>query len=41
VSWENHVVAGGSAFVVELPAGRADAGRHARAVRALARSLVD
>jgi protein MpaA len=39
VAWENHRVRGGSAFVVELPAGRADAGRHARAVLALARSL--
>jgi protein MpaA len=39
VSWENHVVPGGSAFVVELHAGPADAARHARAVRALARSL--
>jgi protein MpaA len=37
VSWENHVVAGGSAFVVELAAGRADARRHARAVLAVAR----
>ena len=39
VSWENHEVPSGSAFVVELPAGPADAGRHARAVLALARSL--
>jgi murein peptide amidase A len=39
VSWENHVVGGGSAFVVELPAGRADAALHARAVRAVARSV--
>jgi protein MpaA len=39
VTWENHVVGGGSAFVVELPAGRADARRHARAVAALAQWL--
>jgi murein peptide amidase A len=39
VSWENRVVGGGSAFVVELPAGRADARRHASAVLALARQL--
>jgi protein MpaA len=39
VSWENRVVRGGSAFVVELPAGPADARRHARAVLALARQL--
>jgi hypothetical protein len=39
VSWENHVVRRGSAFVVELGPGRADAERHARAVLALARSL--
>jgi protein MpaA len=39
VAWENHEVRGGSAFVVELAAGRADAGRHSRAVLALARSL--
>jgi murein peptide amidase A len=39
VSWENRVVGGGSAFVVELPAGRADARRHANAVLALARQL--
>jgi protein MpaA len=37
VGWENHAVPGGSAFVVELRAGRADAARHARAVLALAR----
>jgi murein peptide amidase A len=37
VSWENHVVRSGSAFVVELPAGPANAALHARAVRALAR----
>jgi protein MpaA len=37
VSWENLVVPGGSAFVVELAAGRADAERHARAVIAAAR----
>jgi protein MpaA len=36
VSWENHVVPGGSAFVVELAAARVDAARHARAVRAVA-----
>jgi protein MpaA len=39
VSWENRVVSGGSAFVVELPAGPADARRHARAVLALARRI--
>jgi protein MpaA len=37
VGWENHTVPGGSAFVVELRAGPADAARHARAVLALAR----
>jgi protein MpaA len=37
VSWENRTVPGGSAFVVELPAGRADARRHAAAVLAAAR----
>jgi protein MpaA len=41
VSWENHAVRGGSAFVVELPAGRPDARPHARAVLALARRLRD
>jgi N-acetylmuramoyl-L-alanine amidase/Zinc carboxypeptidase len=35
--WENHTVPGGTAFVVELRAGRADAARHAAAVLALAR----
>jgi hypothetical protein len=39
VAWENHVVHGGSAFVVELGPGRADARRHASAVLALARTL--
>jgi protein MpaA len=39
VAWENHVVRGGSAFVVELGPGRADAPRHASAVLALARTL--
>jgi protein MpaA len=39
VSWENLVVPGGSAFVVELAGGPADARRHARAVLALARRL--
>jgi protein MpaA len=39
VAWENHEVRGGSAFTVELGPGRADAGRHASAVLALARSL--
>ena len=38
VSWENARV-GGSAFVVELPASRVGAARHARAVLALARGL--
>jgi protein MpaA len=39
VGWENHAVPGGSAFVVELPAGRPGARRHAAAVLALARAL--
>jgi protein MpaA len=39
VAWENHVVRGGSAFVVELGPGRAHARRHASAVLALARTL--
>jgi murein peptide amidase A len=39
VAWETHVVRGGSAFVVELGPGRADARRHASAVLALARTL--
>jgi murein peptide amidase A len=39
VSWENHTVTGGSAFVVELAAGRADASLHARAVLAEARRI--
>jgi hypothetical protein len=38
VSWENHTVPGGTAFVVELRAGPADAARHAAAVLALART---
>jgi protein MpaA len=37
VGWENHSIPGGSAFVVELRSGPADAGRNARAVLALAR----
>jgi protein MpaA len=37
VSWENRAVPGGTAFVVELRAGPADAALHARAVLALAR----
>jgi protein MpaA len=37
VSWENRVVPGGSAFVVELAAGPAAARRHAAAVLAAAR----
>jgi protein MpaA len=40
VSWQNRVVRRGSAFVVELPAGRPGARRHAAAVLAIARSLV-
>jgi protein MpaA len=36
VSWENHTIRGGTAFVVELRAGRADAARHAAAILALA-----
>jgi protein MpaA len=39
VSWENHLVAGGTAFVVELHAGRAPVRRHVRAVVALARRV--
>ncbi|HET6550983.1 MAG TPA: M14 family zinc carboxypeptidase [Solirubrobacter sp.] len=39
VGWENRHIPRGSAFVVELHAGRAPAARHARAVRTLARSL--
>jgi protein MpaA len=39
IGWENHLVRGGSAFVVELKAGRAPAKRHADAVIALARRL--
>jgi protein MpaA len=37
VGWENHLVHDGSAFVVELRAGRADARLHADTVLALAR----
>jgi murein peptide amidase A len=37
VSWENREVPGSTAFVVELRAGPANAGLHARAVLALAR----
>jgi protein MpaA len=37
VSWENRELPGSTAFVVELRAGPADAGLHARAVLALAR----
>jgi protein MpaA len=37
VSWENRLAGGGSAFVVELAAGPADARRHAAAVLAAAR----
>jgi protein MpaA len=37
VGWENHLLSGGSAFVVELRAGPADAALHAGAVLALAR----
>jgi murein peptide amidase A len=36
VSWENRAVSSGSAFVVELAAGRAPARRHAEAVLAVA-----
>jgi protein MpaA len=39
VSWENHVVPGGSAFVVELPASRIGVRRHVAAVLAVARGL--
>jgi len=37
VGWENHLIGGGSAFVVELHAGRAPVKRHVDAVLALAR----
>jgi protein MpaA len=37
VGWENHLVHDGSAFVVELRAGRANARLHADTVLALAR----
>ncbi len=37
VRWENHLLTTGTAFVVELRAGPADAPRHADAVLALAR----
>jgi protein MpaA len=39
VSWENHLVPEGSAFVVELRAGPADVTRNVGAVRALAKRL--
>jgi N-acetylmuramoyl-L-alanine amidase/Zinc carboxypeptidase len=38
VGWQNARL-GGTAFVVELPAGEPDAGRHARAAMALARAV--
>ena len=37
VGWQNQLIPDGSAFVVELRAGRAPAKRHADAVLALAR----
>ena len=37
IGWENHFVRGGSAFVVELKAGRAPVRKHVAAVLALAR----
>jgi murein peptide amidase A len=39
VSWENHLIAGGTAFVVELRAGAAPVRRHVNAVVALARRV--
>jgi hypothetical protein len=41
VGWENHLVHDGSAFVVELRAGRANARLHAGTVLALARRYRD
>jgi protein MpaA len=39
ISWENHLLTGGTAFVVELHAGRAPVRRHVNAVLALARKV--
>jgi N-acetylmuramoyl-L-alanine amidase len=39
VSWQNHAFRGDTAFVVELPGGRVDAARHARALSSLARAV--
>jgi murein peptide amidase A len=40
IGWQNHLIPGGTAFVVELHAGPAPAERHARAVLALVRRAV-
>jgi protein MpaA len=40
ISWQNDLISGGTAFVVELKAGRAPVQRHVRAVVAAARSYV-
>ena len=39
IGWENHLVGDGTAFVVELKAGRAPVQRHVDAVLELARRL--
>jgi protein MpaA len=39
ISWENHLLTRGTAFVVELRAGRAPVRRHVHAVLALARKV--
>ena len=41
IGWQNHLLRDGSAFVVELRAGRAPAKTHADAVIALARRIAD
>lgn len=40
IGWQNHLISGGTAFVVELKAGRAPVERHVDAVLAAARSYV-
>ncbi|RKQ91520.1 zinc carboxypeptidase [Solirubrobacter pauli] len=40
IGWQNHLIADGTAFVVELKAGRAPVKRHVDAVLAAARSYV-
>ena len=40
IGWQNHLISGGTAFVVELKAGRAPVTRHVDAVLAAARSYV-